>query len=236
MQSLGQQHQRRAPVVCETQNTASGNPTVKITCDGQIESGVVDYIELEHYGVLRVVGWSLKPAEALSVTLSQEGLEQSREPDSRYRTLRHDVVVSGAGHDPLVGFMYEFIGGFGNSEMVVTVDNFSRRIEASEVACLSRVVPHYQTLLSTDRVLHREDIYGSGPPIGNVNPDVLTLAKRLEPPVLDFGCGAGVLVTELRPPGNRSREDRTANWGAWPVLRKPSASATKSRTGSRLIR
>lgn len=113
---------------------------MKITCDGQIESGVVDYIELEHYGVLRVVGWSLKPAEALSVTLSQEGLEQSREPDSRYRTLRHDVVVSGAGHDPLVGFMYEFIGGFGNSEMVVTVDNFSRRIEASEVACLSRVV------------------------------------------------------------------------------------------------
>jgi 2-polyprenyl-3-methyl-5-hydroxy-6-metoxy-1,4-benzoquinol methylase len=51
------------------------------------------------------------------------------------------------------------------------------------------------------RVLHRNDIYTSGPPVPEVSIEVLELARRLPGPVLDFGCGAGALVRALRTEG-----------------------------------
>jgi SAM-dependent methyltransferase len=61
--------------------------------------------------------------------------------------------------------------------------------------------PHYRPLLSTREVLHREHIYGSGPPNATVHPEVLELAKQLKGPLLDFGCGRGALIGELQQLG-----------------------------------
>lgn len=45
------------------------------------------------------------------------------------------------------------------------------------------------------RVLHREDIYGSGPPNEGANLEVLTLiGSRARSPILDVGCGIGPYV------------------------------------------
>src|SRR5205823_8419709 len=38
-----------------------------------------------------------------------------------------------------------------------------------------------------------------------VNPDTLALAKQLREPVLDFGCGSGALITELRALGTQAQ-------------------------------
>ena len=66
---------------------------------------------------------------------------------------------------------------------------------------MSFVNPHHGGLLHHGDVLHREHIYGSGPPNISVHPDVLEMAKNLKGPVLDFGCGRGLLVETLRALG-----------------------------------
>jgi SAM-dependent methyltransferase len=61
--------------------------------------------------------------------------------------------------------------------------------------------PDYAFLRDTRDVLHREHIYGSGPPVHSVAPEILTLARTLPNPILDFGCGGGALVAALRAEG-----------------------------------
>ena len=65
-----------------------------------------------------------------------------------------------------------------------------------------RVVPsgldrkHYGDVLQPTQklLLHRENIYGSGPPVGEANPEIVRLTLEYLPRqsrVLDVGCGAG---------------------------------------------
>ncbi len=61
--------------------------------------------------------------------------------------------------------------------------------------------PDYRVLLHSPEVLHRAHIYGSGPPNLTIHPHIVELAKELKGPVLDFGCGRGALVGELRRAG-----------------------------------
>ncbi len=61
--------------------------------------------------------------------------------------------------------------------------------------------PDYYPLLDCGDVLHRESIYGSGTPNAVVHPEVLELAAQLPGPVLDFGCGRGIVVSTLRQLG-----------------------------------
>jgi SAM-dependent methyltransferase len=48
------------------------------------------------------------------------------------------------------------------------------------------------------RVLTRDDIYSHGSPSTAPSAEVLSLASALPGPILDFGCGAGSLVRDLR--------------------------------------
>jgi SAM-dependent methyltransferase len=61
--------------------------------------------------------------------------------------------------------------------------------------------PHYGALFGEAPVLHRGDLYGSGPPVRIVSQEVLAFARTLQGPLLDFGCGAGALVDALREAG-----------------------------------
>ncbi len=61
--------------------------------------------------------------------------------------------------------------------------------------------PHYPHLLNDGGVFHRASIYGSGLPVEYLNHEVLALARSLPQPILDFGCGTGVLVATLREGG-----------------------------------
>jgi SAM-dependent methyltransferase len=60
---------------------------------------------------------------------------------------------------------------------------------------------HYDGLLDTSKTYHRDQIYGSGQPNAAVHPESMALARALPGPLLDFGCGSGALVKELRTSG-----------------------------------
>jgi ubiquinone/menaquinone biosynthesis C-methylase UbiE len=52
------------------------------------------------------------------------------------------------------------------------------------------------------QVLHRDNIYGSGPPNTAPNPEVFSLtSSRVRSPVLDVGCGIGAYVAALSAEG-----------------------------------
>jgi 2-polyprenyl-3-methyl-5-hydroxy-6-metoxy-1,4-benzoquinol methylase len=55
-------------------------------------------------------------------------------------------------------------------------------------------------------VLHRENIYGSGPPVEQPSPEILNLILDYLPPrssVVDVGCGAGVFARGLMEAGHK---------------------------------
>ena len=63
------------------------------------------------------------------------------------------------------------------------------------------VVPPNQT-----KVLHRENIYGSGPPAERPSPEALRLVLEYLPPqssIVDVGCGAGAFGPELIKAGHK---------------------------------
>jgi SAM-dependent methyltransferase len=70
---------------------------------------------------------------------------------------------------------------------------------------LDFVQPHYGSLLTVQDVLHREHIYGSGPPNPGVGAEVLPLLDLLKGRILDFGCGSGAAVAHLRAQGFDAR-------------------------------
>ena len=117
--------------------------------------------------------------------------------------LRPDVVAAGISKNEFCGFQLEFSVRKSNFPLQVyfsgkllvplTMDLFSS---------VSEISPSYEALLSTDRVLHREDIYGFGPPATTIAPEILSLARPLPDPILDFGCGSGLLVSHLRKEGH----------------------------------
>lgn len=63
------------------------------------------------------------------------------------------------------------------------------------------IEPAFRHLLGTNKVLGREQIYGSGPPIDHVTPEVWELAKSFDEPILDFGCGTGALIKKFNDHG-----------------------------------
>jgi 2-polyprenyl-3-methyl-5-hydroxy-6-metoxy-1,4-benzoquinol methylase len=75
--------------------------------------------------------------------------------------------------------------------------------------------PDYAELLTRREPLRRSDVYGSGPPVAAVSGEILGFKPWMQGAVLDFGCGAGALVHELRRNG-------TEAWGLeldTPVIR-----------------
>jgi SAM-dependent methyltransferase len=165
-----------------------------------IPGGMLDYMELEPEGILRVIGWS--------ETIIEDHIDEHvhiivndtliKHADQKYGILRPDLWP----RSELSGFMLEWIGGW------TTVKSINLKcgegvFRLQDLETLTKNSPHYHFLLkSGKKVFHRTDIYGSGPPVGDVSPEVKTLSlAHLLPPILDFGCGAGALVKNLRENG-----------------------------------
>jgi len=107
--------------------------------------------------------------------------------------------------DTMIGFVLRFSAPATASRIgEVAVISGGREI-ARFRAGIPLQAPDYAGLFDEREVLHRDQIYGYGPPSAAVNRDLLALAIRLPAPVLDFGCGSGALVRELRQAGIEAR-------------------------------
>ena len=164
--------------------------------------GAIDYLEVDGCGVVRIHGWYHDFSESRS---SKPGLmlDGVRELDAinHFRVGREDVREAVGSEDPFHGMVFEYLipkeaqskrawKVYWKSECVFSVEED-----------LPIQLPSYPYLINDERVFHRDWIYCSGLPVDYLNEEVLALAKSLSGPVLDFGCGTGVMAAALHRSG-----------------------------------
>ena len=174
--------------------------TIKVPVGKSQGDIFVDHVEVEPYGIFRTCGWSLEENLSSSDFYVVQGHKRIA-PTILYRTARPDVAQRCQCQNMFCGFSVEWIRNLSVEPFQLSIRGTMYKLKSSHTTILNRFSPPYEHLLLTDQVLHRENIYGSGPPVDSVSRDVLNLALRLEPPILDFGCGSGALVRELRTRG-----------------------------------
>jgi SAM-dependent methyltransferase len=171
-----------------------------------IPNGIIDTLQVESAGMIRVEGWHAE-AEIPSHLLPKCWWNGQTIPLSQvYRTWRPDVFSGINSANRFLGFecLYVLPNALthtGRAKIKVACASESL---FSTTADFTMSIPHYQHLLTTTAIGHREHIYGVGPPPVTVLPEVLDIALSLPAPVLDFGCGSGALVNVLRLRGKES--------------------------------
>jgi 2-polyprenyl-3-methyl-5-hydroxy-6-metoxy-1,4-benzoquinol methylase len=171
----------------------------------EVTWGFVDLLEVDPCGVLRIIGWSRRestagfPVPDLSLDTTRVDLLQV------YRTTRLDVPAS--GNAAQAGVVFEYLTSeeqYARAFSKVSI-SFSADLRFTCSGEFRFLKPHYERLLTSPEVLHREHIYGFGPPNPGISPEVLPLTRLLGGKVLDFGCGSGALVSHLRSQGLDAR-------------------------------
>jgi SAM-dependent methyltransferase len=178
----------------------------RMTIGRAIPDGMIDSLQVESAGVIRVEGWHAE-AEIPSHLLPNCRWNEQPIPLSQvYRTWRPDVSSGIHSANRFMGFeclfvLPDLLTHPGRATVTVACANEPL---FSVTADFQMSVPHYRHLLTTADTGHREHIYGVGPPPATVLPEVLDIALSLPDPVLDFGCGSGALVNALRVQGKES--------------------------------
>lgn len=147
--------------------------------------GVLEEISINS-GIITINGWAKNiPNVRFNNT---EGIG--------YRIYRPDVANALKVDNCYYGFSFEsmFVSKTKiciNGEIITYVDG-------------NKIKPHYSSLLNTQEVYKREDIYGFGPPVNDISVEILNLINQLKGNVLDFGCGKGKTVELLRTQGTEA--------------------------------
>jgi 2-polyprenyl-3-methyl-5-hydroxy-6-metoxy-1,4-benzoquinol methylase len=154
--------------------------------------GIIEEIISGPSGNIRVKGWA-KQSElpVLEVCLNDKPILRH----GVYRTYRPDV------RDNLK--VLECFQGFEQLYNLPSSGRLTVHIEGKKVVEMEVTVKptHYPSLLSTEKVYHREDIYTYGPPVDDICEEVINIVKYFNDSVLDFGCGKGKTVQFLRNQG-----------------------------------
>jgi SAM-dependent methyltransferase len=157
----------------------------------------VDAIEGYPMPVLLVRGW-FNAKEDPKITLEmQDGTIVA--PDFFFRVPRPDVRSVSPSKLDYPGFIAEFH----QVKQPRTVHVNGQKYPVDYPELYGSAEPHYGGLLNTNRIWRRSDIYGSGPSV-DAGPDIVAAAKAMPGPMLDFGCGNGDLVAQLRQSGTEA--------------------------------
>lgn len=166
-------------------------------------NGYIDRVEIEPSGIIRVMGWS--DADINSKNFPQVNLDNRSVPLLQYYRFRRQDVSSGASPVPSqLGLAIEYLlleDMLAPAKLLEVQFPSEGGLTFTFEADLVFIRAHYHPLLSSAIVRHREDIYAFGPPNTALHEDVLELAKCVQGPVLDFGCGRGVLLRKLLEEG-----------------------------------
>jgi hypothetical protein len=157
---------------------------------------VIDHIDFEPHGTVSVRGWGLGDRVPACVVETVEG---TLAPAATYRCAREDVCAALGIEEPRRAL--DRVPGHDATVSSVEMEGRSLAVPDIVAMMLKAKQAGHGDLLEGDRVLHRSDIYGEGPPSNSVHPEILKLARPLQPPILDFGCGSGVLLRMLHAAG-----------------------------------
>jgi len=149
-------------------------------------------------GLLRIHGrfrFSSIEILRLQVFIDEEEIECTY----KYKTCPPENWKMEVTGDPFSGFVFEYKFTLSGSQ---SISKFEIKFENERIFLLNEAIKIFpadgERWFEEETVLHRENIYGYGPPAKIVSKEVVALAKSLSPPVLDFGCGIGALLRELR--------------------------------------
>jgi SAM-dependent methyltransferase len=153
--------------------------------------GFLDHVDVEQSGIVLLTGWT-EDGRLPDLVLSVNG--ESVKLTHWFELDRSDLVGNRRG------FGAEYRGPQSGSARELVITQGQRQLARVSLD-LPLYTPDYDSLFDEQRVLHREDIYGSGPPYLQPNLEVLRMARSLPAPILDLGCGSGALVRALRGDG-----------------------------------
>ena len=164
--------------------------------------GILDSLDIDPSGLIRIFGWSHHKSEDLRPPLLQvAGTDVA--VHKRYRIQRPDIPAPPGHLINMPGFVLEYrvpeaVYNAGVQTVRIAVEGRPAKV----ITPRHRFTPpHYGNLLSTKGVLGRDDIYGFGLPNREPNAEVMKLLEATTGSVLDFGCGGGALVAALRRRG-----------------------------------
>ncbi|MBF0487407.1 MAG: class I SAM-dependent methyltransferase [Nitrospirae bacterium] len=160
------------------------------------QGGCFDAIDMEPCGLVRIEGWCLEHISQVLDFIKLYINETVVPIEYYYRVYRADIAVHAGTNNHFTGFAIEYLVSSPFKDIRVTFreeDVFTSKIEYQVAA------PHYAGLISRTTAATRDDIYGSAPASRFVSDVIMNLASSyLLSPVLDFGCGSGALIRNLR--------------------------------------
>jgi len=160
-----------------------------------VDWGVIDCIHVDTCGVVRVEAWSLHQSELIELPQLHDATGEIP-MNALWRVFRRDVGPRGFP----AGVVIQFVAKQDRSCRDLRMTFQGRTIwHASGV--IEFQLPNYAPLLVTPEVRTRGGIYGCGPPVTRVDPEIDQLTAIVEGRCLDFGCGSGALVAHLRQNG-----------------------------------
>lgn len=164
--------------------------------------GFLDSLFIEKSGVIQIEGWDEREGSSGFLFLKCF-LDKKEIPLCQiFRVSRPDLPVNQHHRGLFKGIvlLYRLPEKIGPGSVTLRLKLGEKLIFEADHSFFS-IEPHYPDLFDAAKVKHRKDIYASGPPAKEVNNEVLALAKTLPGPILDFGCGCGLLVHLLRELG-----------------------------------
>jgi len=185
----------------------------------------LEVLRIEPSGVVTISGWQLNPTilPKISLKLNDQllpAIEAHRcyRPDVRtwlkdwltlqdlpqtWRDRTEKIADALTLPHHFLGFAIEFNLTDSLNQDWLTLELNDQPIWSGQITYAIHP-PHYSELLTTRQVLHRDNIYGYGPPSPTIAADVMDLLTWVTSgmgSILDFGCGRGNIVELLRSQG-----------------------------------
>lgn|SRR5262249_21824677 len=129
-------------------------------------SGCLDTLSIEPSGVFQILGWS-RCAEQEALRAPQCFVQgQELTCIQRFRTYRPDVATALHSQNAFhgVGFVYRVPSALAGLKRQVTIRAHGKVCFRKTVP-VSVIEPGYALFLDTPTILHREQLYASGPPV-----------------------------------------------------------------------
>jgi 2-polyprenyl-3-methyl-5-hydroxy-6-metoxy-1,4-benzoquinol methylase len=161
----------------------------------------LDLVRIESCGTIFLLGWNRGLDQDLPGRLTLRANGEFWQPAGVFRLYRPDVPRLSESTASFTGFCIEYnVAPAVLMSLHLAFENGSKPLVLLDERHLNFPLygPDYHSLRETSDVAHREHVYGYGPPCPSVLDEVLLSALSLRGSTLDFGCGMGALISQLR--------------------------------------